>query len=132
MSHATGTFDVTLTPITDPGQPTDATPARLTIDKRFNGDLSAVSKGQMLAARTAVKGSAGYVAIEQVTGTLAGRTGTFMLQHTGTMDRGTPALLVTVVPDSGTGGLAGLRGTMTITAEGGRHAYEFSYTLDAR
>ena len=83
----------------------------------------------MLTAMTAVKGSAGYVAIEQVTGTLAGRAGTFALQHTGTMARGVPQLSVIVVPDSGTEELAGLAGMMTIIIEGGKHSYEFEYTV---
>lgn len=86
----------------------------MVIDKQFHGDLEAVSKGEMLAAGTAVKGSAGYVAIEHVRGTLHGRAGTFVLQHSGTMTRGSPELKVTVVPDSGTGQLAGLAGTMMI------------------
>ncbi|WP_423248049.1 DUF3224 domain-containing protein [Tunturiibacter gelidiferens] len=81
---------------------------RLLLDKQFHGDLEGTSKGTMLAAGTAVKGSAGHVAIEIVTGTLNGRTDTFALQHTGTMTRGTPRLSVTVVPDSGTGQLTGL------------------------
>ena len=104
---------------------------RMLIDKRFEGDLEGSSKGQMLAAMTSVAGSAGYVAMEQVTGTLAGRSGTFVLQHTGTMTRGTPALTVSVVPDSGTGELEGLTGTMQIIIEEGRHSYVFDYTLDA-
>jgi hypothetical protein len=101
----------------------------MTIDKQFHGDLEATSKGEMLAAGTAVKGSAGYVAMEKVTGTLKGRTGTFVLQHTGTMNRGEPQLSVTVVPDSGTGQLAGLTGKMAINIADGKHSYEFEYTL---
>jgi hypothetical protein len=101
----------------------------MTIDKTFAGDLQATSKGQMLSAMGAVKGSAAYVAIESVTGTLAGRRGTFLLQHSGTMDRGTASLSVTVVPDSGSDELAGLAGTMHIKIEGGVHSYDFSYTL---
>ncbi len=128
-THARGTFDVKVTP-----QPADAyadggSLGRLTIDKQFHGDLDATSKGQMLSAMTLVKGSAGYVAIERVSGTLAGRRGTFVLQHTGTMSRGTPELTVTVVPDSGTDELTGLSGTMRIDTSGGGHAYEFTYTL---
>ena len=83
----------------------------------------------MLAAGTAVKGSAGYVAIELVTGTLNGHTGTFVLQHTGTMTRGVPQLSITVVPDSGTGQLVGLTGKMTINIANGKHSYDFEYTL---
>jgi hypothetical protein len=103
---------------------------RMSIDKQFHGELEASSKGEMLTAMTEVKGSAGYVAIERVTGTLAGRSGTFILQHTGRMTRGTPELSVTVVPDSGSGQLAGLTGKMTIRIEaGGEHFYEFDYSL---
>jgi hypothetical protein len=100
------------------------------IDKQFHGDLEATSKGQMLTAATDVKDSAGYVAIERVNGTLNGRSGTFALQHTGTMTRGEPQLVITVVPDSGTGQLVGLAGKMTITiAAGGKHSYGFEYTV---
>lgn len=102
---------------------------RRSIDKRFHGDLDAMSVGEMLAAGTAVKGSAGYVAIERVTGTLQGKSGTFVLQHSGTMNRGEPSLVVTVVPDSGTGELTGLSGTMGIEIAPGKHFYQFEYTL---
>ena len=129
--HASGTFEVKLTP-----QPADdyadgAALGRLSIDKQFRGDLEGTSRGQMLSGMSSVKGSAGYVAVERVSGTLAGRRGTFILQHSGTMTRGAPELLVRVVPDSGTDELAGLTGTMTIDAAGGRHAYTFDYTLPA-
>ena len=128
-SRATGTFDVKLSP-----QPADAYAdgiglARMTIDKTFAGELEGSSKGQMLSAMGAVKGSAGYVAIERVSGTLAGRRGTFVLQHHATMDRGSPSLTISVVPDSGADELAGLAGTMQIKIEGGQHLYEFTYTL---
>ena len=129
-ARATGPFDVKVTP-----QPADeyadgATLGRLTLDKSFHGDLEATSRGQMLTGMSSVKGSAGYVAIERVTGTLGGKRGSFILQHTGTMDRGTPQLVITVVPDSGTEELAGLRGTMTIdVAAGGAHSYVLEYTL---
>lgn len=105
------------------------TPGRMSIDKQFQGDLEATSKGTMLAMRTAVKGSAGYVAMELVEGTLAGQTGSFILQHSGTMTRGAPEQSVTVVPDSGTGELAGISGRMTIIIEAGKHSYEFEYSL---
>ena len=105
---------------------------RRTLDKRFHGDLDAGSRGEMLSAGTAVKGSAGYVAMERVTGTLHGRSGTFVLQHTATMDRGAPSLSITVVPDSGTGELAGLTGHMNIRIEGGQHSYDFEYELPAK
>ena len=128
-SRATGTFEVKLSPQAPEEAAGGAAIGRMLIDKQFHGDLEAVSKGQMLAAGTAVQGSAGYVAIEQVSGTLEGRAGTFVLQHSGTMDRGTPQLSVTVVPDSGTGELAGLVGRMNIIIAEGKHSYEFDYTL---
>ena len=127
--HATGSFEVKLVPQTPDGTFEDATMGRMTIDKRFHGDLEATSKGQMLSAMTEVKGSAGDVAIERVTGTLEGRSGTFFLQHTGTMNRGEPTLTVTIVPDSGTGQLVGIAGQMTIKIEGGKHFYDIEYTL---
>ena len=101
----------------------------MTIDKTFHGDLAATSRGQMLSAMGAVKASAGYVAIERVTGTLAGRSGSFVLQHAGTMDRGQGSLAVSVVPDSGTEELTGLSGAMSIEITGGEHRYRFTYTL---
>ncbi len=124
-TRATGTFEVKLTPQPIAGEML----SRMTIDKQFHGDLEATSLGEMLAAGTTTQGSAGYVAIERVTGTLNGRTGTFALQHSGTLTRGTPTLLVTVVPDSGTGQLVGLTGTMNIIIEGKKHSYTFDYTL---
>jgi hypothetical protein len=127
MSHAIGTFEVKLAPQTD--EKSDAALGRMTIDKQFHGDLEGTSKGQMLTGMTEVKGSAGYVAIEKVSGTLKGRTGTFILQHTGTMNRGVPQLTITVVPDSGTGQLAGLTGNFTVKIDEGKHSYEFEYTL---
>jgi len=102
---------------------------RSSVEKQYHGDLDATSKGEMLAARTTVKGSAGYVALERVSGTLHGRTGAFVLQHNATMTRGAPELHIIVVPDSGTGRLAGLTGTMNIIISGGKHSYDFSYTL---
>ncbi|MEA2694596.1 MAG: hypothetical protein QOJ16_3983 [Acidobacteriota bacterium] len=124
--HASGPFDVKLEP-----QAGDPAVGRMSIDKQFHGDLEATSKGQMLAISTEVKGSAGYVAMERVTGTLQGRTGTFALQHSGTMTRGVPQLVITVVPDSGTGQLVGLSGKMTINIVDGKHSYDFEYTLDS-
>jgi len=124
-----GTFDVTLTPQTpDPGHGA-AEPGRFTIDKQFHGDLDAHSLGQMLAIRTGVAGSAGYVAMERVRGTLQGRPGTFALQHSGTMTRGVPGLTLNVVPDSGTEALVGLSGAMEIIVADGTHSYVFSFTL---
>ena len=129
-TRAAGTFDVTLTPQSSDAEPDGSTLARLAIDKTFRGDLDATSRGEMLSAATQTKGSAGYVAIERVTGALHGRRGSCVLQHDGVMTRGAPALAVSVVPDSGTGELTGLAGTMRIIVERGRHAYEMDYTLD--
>jgi hypothetical protein len=128
-TRASGTFEVQLTP-QGADEARGQAPGRMSIAKRFQGDLEAVSTGQMLTAGTPVKGSAGYVAIEQVTGTLHGRAGGFVLQHSGTMTRGAPRLSITVVPDSATGALAGLAGTMSIEIRDGAHFYEFEYTLD--
>jgi hypothetical protein len=128
MNHASGTFEVKLVPQTD-DKNGDAALGRMTIDKQLHGDLEGTSKGQMLTGMTDVKGSAGYVAIEKVSGTLKGRTGTFILQHTGTMNRGVPNLAITVVPDSGTGQLAGLAGNFKVIIAEGKHSYEFEYTL---
>jgi hypothetical protein len=102
---------------------------RMTIDKEIHGDLEATTQGEMLSAMTAVKGSAGYVAMELVTGTLNGKKGTFVLQHYAFMDRGTPDLKVVVVPDSGTDELTGLSGSFKIIVEGKAHSYEFEYSL---
>src|SRR3954453_6098896 len=121
---ATGAFEVTIQPLGS-----DEMLGRMSLDKQFHGELAATSKGEMLTAGTAVKRSAGYVAIERVSGTLHGRTGTFILQHTGTMNRGAPQLTISVVPDSGTGQLAGLAGNFKVIITEGKHSYEFEYTL---
>ncbi len=128
-SRATGTFEVKMAPQALHDNAGDATLGRMSLDKQFHGDLEATSKGEMLTAGTAVKGSAGYVAIERVSGKLHGRSGTFVLQHSGTMTRGEPHLTITVVPDSGTGQLAGLAGKMMIIVADGKHSYDFEYTL---
>ena len=104
----------------------------MAIDKEISGDLAASTTGQMLTAMTSTDGSAGYVAIERVAGVLNGRRGTFVLQHTGTMNRGAPSLVVTVVPDSGTEELVGLEGEFEINIEAGKHYYEFTYRLPAQ
>jgi len=122
-------FEVKLNPQVPEDKVGDPTVGRMSIDKQFHGDLEATSKGQMLAAGTDVNGSAGYVAIERVIGTLYGHSGTFALQHSGTMTRGAPQLTITVVPDSGTGQLVGLAGKMTINIVDGNHFYDFEYTL---
>jgi hypothetical protein len=128
-THASGTFEVKVVPqAADDKDPATAV-GRFLLDKQFHGDLSGTSKGVMLAISTSVSGSAGYVAMEQVNGTLNGRTGTFALQHTGTMTRGAPQLSVTVVPDSGTGELTGLSGKMDIKITDGKHFFEFDYNI---
>jgi hypothetical protein len=130
MTHASGNFEVKISPQKpDNKEAESANVGRMSIDKQFHGDLEGASKGEMLAAMTDVKGSAGYVAIERVTGTLDGRSGTFVLQHFGIMTRGEQHLRVTVVPDSGTGDLAGLAGELTIRIADKHHYYEFDYTL---
>jgi len=129
--HASGPFEVKLTPQETGDKAAGSALGRMSIDKQFHGDLEATSQGEMLTAGTSVKGSAGYVAIERVSGTLQGRSGTFVLQHSGTMTRGVPQLTITVVPDSGTGQLVGLAGRMEIKITDGKHSYELEYTLDA-
>ena len=128
MTRASGTFEVKVSPqaMDDKGDPLLG---RMSLDKKFHGDLEAISKGEMLSAGTNVKGSAGYVAIERVSGTLHGRGGSFTLQHSGTMTRGAPQLTITVVPDSGTDQLKGLAGKMMIIITDGKHSYDFDYTL---
>lgn len=130
MRQVNGTFDVTLTPLADDAG--SAVINRMAIDKQFHGPLDGRSQGQMLATRTPVDGSAGYVALERVTGTLEGRTGSFTLQHSGTMNRRAATLQLTVVPDSGSDGLVGIDGRMAITIADGAHFYEFDYTFDDR
>lgn len=130
MNHrATGTFEVKIAPLDAYNKNEGSLAGRMSIDKQFRGDLDATSKGEMLTAGTATKGSAGYVAIEKVTGTLKGKTGSFALMHTGTMQAGAFQLTVSVVPDSGTGQLVGLAGKMAIIIAEGKHSYEFEYTL---
>jgi len=126
--HAKGTFDVKVALMAE-DKAEGSTLGRYSLDKQYHGDLEATAKGEMLTAGTSVKGSAGYVAMERITGTLAGRKGSFMLQHTGTMNRGTPTLTVSVVPDSGTDELAGLTGTLTIIIADGKHSYSLEYSL---
>lgn len=123
---ARGDFQVDLTPVESDEGP-GATLARMTLEKTWTGDLAGSSSGWMLSATTTVKGSAGYVAVERFTGTLHGRSGSFTLQHTGTLDRGSPALAVTVVPDSGTGAFEGLTGTLDIVIDDDGHHYVFDY-----
>ena len=128
-ARAVGRFDVNLSPLPPSDETAGGWLGRMSIVKTFSGDLSGTSRGEMLTAGTAVKGSAGYVAIERVTGSLHGRSGSFVLQHTGTMNRGAPQLSITVVPDSGTEQLAGLSGQLSIRIADGQHHYEFDYSL---
>jgi Protein of unknown function (DUF3224) len=128
--HAKGAFEVKVTPqAADSKDAQSANLGRMSISKSFHGDLEGVSHGEMLSAITQVTGSAGYVAMERVEGILQGRKGTFVLQHNGTMNRGTPLLTISIVPDSGTGELAGVSGTMTIEMAGSQHSYELIYSL---
>jgi len=129
MIRAAGTFDVKMAPQPLADSQADPLLGRMSLDKQFQGDLAGSSKGEMLAARTAIENSAGYVAIERVDATLGGKKGTFVLQHSGTMTRGAQHLEITIVPDSGTGELAGIAGTMSIRNENGKHFYELIYSL---
>jgi|SRR5271168_379703 len=129
--HASGTFEVKMEAQGEADKAEGSTLARYALDKQYHGDLEGTAKATMLTAGTEVKGSAGYVAMERVTGTLKGRSGSFVLQHTGTMTRGEPQLSITVVPDSGTGQLAGITGKLTVIIAGGKHSYEFEYGLPA-
>ena len=126
-THAEGTFSVSLRPQSTADSAENL--GRMSIDKQFHGDLEGTSRGEMLTAMTSVQGSAGYVAVERVSGTLRGLRGTFVLQHSGTMTHGIQHLVITVVPDSGTDQLLGLAGTMTISIADGVHAYAFDYSL---
>ena len=127
---ANGTFEVKLQPLDSYATGSEGTSlGRMSIDKTFQGDLTGQSLGQMLTAMTAVEGSAGYVAIEQVSGTLNGKQGTFVLQHFGIMNATQSRLILEVVPDSGTGELSTLTGQMTIENAAGRHTYQFDYSL---
>jgi hypothetical protein len=126
---ASGTFEVQMQPLWQSEQTEGATLGRMSLDKKFQGELEGAGKGEMLSAVTATPGSAGYVAIERVTASLHGREGSFVLQHTGIMTRGAQQLSIAVVPDSGTGQLAGLAGKLAIRIEGGKHFYDFDYSL---
>lgn len=130
--HVSGPFEVKLAPQDMSPVAAGSGLGRMSLDKRFHGALEGTSTGEMLAFRSAVSGSAGYVAMERVQGTLAGRSGSFVLQHSSTMDRGQPTQSITVVPDSGTEGLKGLSGRMVIDiGPGGAHSYCFEYQLPA-
>lgn len=124
---AKGTFEIAIKPQADDSFEV----GRMTIDKAFSGDMTGRGLGQMLSVRTAVEGSAGYVAIERVTAALEGRSGEFYLQHSGTMNRGDASLALSVIPDSATGELEGLTGKMTIDIVDGQHFYEFTYSFSS-
>jgi hypothetical protein len=129
-THASGTFEVKTVPLPADEKVAGLSVGRISLDKQFHGDLEGTSKGEMMTAATTVKGSAGYVAVEQITGKLKGRSGSFTLLHLATMRRGGEFnLTLTVVPDSGTDQLAGLAGSMKIIIDGGKHSYELDYTL---
>jgi hypothetical protein len=126
MHVAHGTFTVKVAPLTP--APAEGL-GRFSIDKEIHGDLEATTKGEMFSGGDPKSGTAGYVAIEVVTGTLAGKAGSFALQHFATMDQSGPKMNVVTVPGSGTGGLKGIAGTFTIKIDGGVHSYEMDYTL---
>lgn len=129
MALATGTFEVQMQPQGDGDIGPGASLGRMSLDKQFSGDLQAIGKGEMLTARSDTPTSAAYVAIERVTGTLQGRSGSFVLVHRGVMTASGQTLLIEVVPDTGTGELMGLSGTLGIRIDGGKHFYEFEYDL---
>jgi len=129
MKRAMGSFEVSLQPLSNAEISGDALLGRMLLTKKFTGDLQACARGQMLSAGTAMRGSAGYVAIDQVTGELDGRKGSFLLQHSGSMNRGVPTLSIMVVPDSGTDELAGITGTLSINIIDGKHFYDFIYSI---
>jgi hypothetical protein len=129
MKRATGSFEVNLQSLSNAEVSSDVLLGRMLLTKKFTGDLAASARGQMLSAGTSTKGSAGYVAIDHVTGMLDGRSGSFLLQHSGSMQRGVPTLSIKVIPDSGTEGLAGIAGTLSINVVDGKHLYDFLYSF---
>jgi hypothetical protein len=129
--QVTGPFDVTMTPQSGDASAGGDTIGRMLLSKEYHGSLDATGKGQMLATRNLAVESGGYVALEWVVGKLDGRSGSFVLQHSGVMNRGARALTLNVVPDSGTGELVGIAGSMEIIIAEGKHSYRFAYTLPA-
>lgn len=129
ISRAIGAFEVKVNPLEPFNKDEGAKLGRLSIEKTFKGNLEGIGKGEMLTGGDPKTGSAGYVAMEQVTATLHGKKGAFLLQHNGSMNRGEHELTINVVPDSGTGELTGLTGALTIKIESGKHFYEFEFTL---
>ena len=123
-----GTFEVKAASVAE-DKAEGLTLGRFSLHKQYHGELEATGEGEMLTGSTSVQGSAAYVAVERVTAMLSGRSGSFLLQHAGTMNRGTPSLAITVVPDSGTGDLAGMTGGMNIVIADGKHFYELEYSL---
>ena len=131
MPMITGEFDVKMNPEALSAVAADSGVGRMSLDKRYHGALDASGKGEMLGYMDGALGSGAYVALERVEGSLEGRSGSFLLHHTGVMTRGAPSLAVVVVPDSGRDGLAGLSGMLDIRIEGGKHYYDFDYALAA-
>jgi hypothetical protein len=129
MKRATGSFEVNLQSLSNAEVSSDVLLGRMLLTKKFTGDLAASARGQMLSAGTSTKGSAGYVAIDHVTGMLDGRSGSFLLQHSGSMQRGVPTLSIKVIPDSGTDELAGIAGTLSVNVVDGKHFYDFLYSF---
>ena len=127
MTTARGPFDVKIEPDTPYVEQDGLTLNRNVVSKEYSGDMVGTAEAQMIAAMTGTPGSAGYVAIEHFTGSVAGKTGSFVLQHSGVMDRGDAQLTVIIVPGSGTGELAGISGTMEIDNDEGRHSYVLYY-----
>lgn len=127
--HASGSFDITMSPASPPEHEGRTALGRMQLDKQYVGDLVATGKGQMLTAVTDTEGSAAYVAIERISGTLKGKKGSFVIQHTGTMSGGTQQLTINVVPNSGTDELAGITGTLALKMVERKHLYEFNYVL---
>lgn len=127
--QASGTFIVTITPLPAEENVGDPCIGRMSLHKEFRGDLEATAHGQMLATMTPVEGSAAYVALDRVTGSLRGRNGSFSLQHCGVMNCGTPELSICVVPDSGTDELAGITGSLSIRIVDRTHFYDMEYSL---
>jgi hypothetical protein len=131
VRQVTGSFEVKVAPQKpDNPQAEAAGLGRMSLDKQFHGALEATSQGEMLSVLDRDRGSGGYVAMERVTGKLDGKSGSFVLQHNATMNRGTPDLNIIVVPDSGTGELTGISGSMKIRIESGKHFYDFDYTIE--
>ncbi|MGH9819376.1 MAG: DUF3224 domain-containing protein [Pyrinomonadaceae bacterium] len=132
MNTAKGTFEVKVTPLEAEENVGDPLIGRLSLEKQFSGAMAGTSKGQMLGIGTAIKESGGYVAAERFVGTLDGKTGSFSLQHSGTMQAGNFILNVAVVPDSGTDELTGISGRMSIKIEDGEHIYELEYSISEK